>query len=198
MIMNRLALLLALLLALGACSSVDADGLIDGAGSTSADPGPEPAEDAVPDPAIEANAPLLAAALTELVTNDHTFGPGPPPFTEYLLQSRLDPGAGGTGAGGSDRDLSDAERAAIEDAIAPFGPIRWIHDVEAFQTENRVPSIEGSAILGVGEPIVDGDRALVGVSLWCGDVCGTWLTYEIDLIDGVWEVTGINGPVAIS
>ncbi|MCP4222943.1 MAG: hypothetical protein GY773_06345, partial [Actinomycetia bacterium] len=41
----------------------------------------------------------MAAALEELVTKDHTFGSGPPPFSEYLIQSATDPNAG-DGSGG--------------------------------------------------------------------------------------------------
>jgi hypothetical protein len=52
--------------------------------------------------------------------------------------------------------------------------------------------------LGVGEPTIDGNSALVPVSLWCGGLCGTWLTYRVELTDGTWSVTGIEGPVAVS
>lgn len=196
--MSRIVVLLTALLILGACSSSGDENVSADGDSTASDPGPDVAEDPPIDPEIDANAPLLAAALEELVTNDHTFGDGPPPFTDYLIQSVIDPTAGSGRGLGSERSLSDAERAAIEEAISPFGPIRWIDDVDAEITENRTPADEGAAILGVGEPVIDGDTALVGVSLWCGGVCGTWLTYELELVDGTWQVTGIDGPVAVS
>lgn len=175
--MTRTANIFVFVVLLGACSSSEEPTTI-----SNDDPGPA----------------LVAVALQELVTNDHTFGSGPPPFTEYLIQSNIDPSAGtGTGSG-SVRALTEDERSAIEAVIAPFGPVQWINDPGEFRTDNLIPTIEGSAILGVGEPTIDGDRALVPVSLWCGGLCGTWLTYDVELIEGIWQVTGSNGPIAIS
>jgi hypothetical protein len=134
---------------------------------------------------------LMAVALEQLVTNDHTFGAGPPPFTEYLLRSHVEPD-------GEGRALTTDERAAIEGAIRPFGPVRWIDDADEWQTDDLRPTIEGSVILGVGEPTVDGASALVPVSLWCGGRCGTWLTYRADRVDDTWQVQGTEGPVAVA
>ena len=142
---------------------------------------------------------LMGAALEELVTQDHTFGAGPPPFTEYLIQSHLDPGAGSAGVDDDEgRPLTDAERVAIEESIRPLGPVRWIEDPDLWRTDDLLPTIEGAVILGVGEPIIDGDSALVAVSLWCGGLCGTWLTYRLEMVAGAWQVTGTEGPIAIS
>lgn len=142
----------------------------------------------------------LAAAVLELVTKNHTFGDGPPPFDHYLIQDRLDPSAGT--ATGSDqaaqRELTDAERSAIETALEGFGPVEWIDDPTEYQTDDLAPTIEGAVILGVGEPSFDGEAALVPVSLWCGGLCGTWLTYRLAETDQGWVVTGIEGPIAVS
>lgn len=138
----------------------------------------------------------MAVALTQLVAEDNTFGDGPPPFSEYLIQTSTDPFAGS--GSGTNRELTNDERASIETAISAFGPVRWVDDQDEWITDELTPEIEGSVILGVGEPVVDDDTALVPVSLWCGGVCGTWFSYRIDLVDGVWMVSGIEGPVAIS
>lgn len=155
-----------------------------------------------PDPGSEAgqnSAHMMAAALVQLITVDHTFGEGPPPFTEYLIQTRTDPFAGNpTGGGRPTRLLTPEERAAIETAIGAWGPVRWIEDPAQWRTEDLRPTIEGAVILGVGEPVVDGDTGLVPVSLWCGGLCGTWLTYRLNPVDGTWTVTGIEGPIAVS
>lgn len=146
------------------------------------------------------SAALMAAALTELVSEDHTFGEGPPPFTTYLIESStVEIGAGETEpARGARRPLTEGERAAVEDAISGFGEVRWISDPDQWVGPELEPSIEGSVILGVGAPVLDGDDALVPVSLWCGGTCGTWLTYRLEGGDGVWRVVGIEGPVSIS
>lgn len=143
---------------------------------------------------------MMAAALVELITENHTFGEGPPPFTEYLVQDRIDPFAGEpTGSvEGSTRTLSEAERAAIEEALSGYGPVRWIEEPNEWRTSDLRPTVEGGVIVGVGEPVIEDDTALVPVSLWCGGTCGTWFTYRLENVDNSWVVTGIEGPIAIS
>ena len=170
--------LIVVALALGACTTVEPE---DGAGS-------------------DESAEMMAAALVELITEDHTFGEAPPPFTQYLIQDRIDPSAGQPTASTeqSTRDLTEVERTAIEEALSEYGPVRWIDDPDQWRTSDLRPTVEGAVILGVGEPIVQDDTGLVPVSLWCGGTCGTWFTYRLDLVDEAWVVTGIEGPIAIS
>jgi hypothetical protein len=208
--MNRLAALLLFVIALAACSAADdppgadtappsIDGSIDASadGSVDASAGSTAPPDGSEDEAVRSA--MMAAAVENLISQDHTFGQGPPPFTEYLVQERLDPAAGsGFGTGEETRALTDDERAAISEVVATFGPLRWIDAPEDWRTPDLNPTIEGAAILGVGEPIVEGETGTVPVSLWCGGTCGTWLTYQLDLVGGTWQVTGTEGPVAIS
>ncbi len=142
---------------------------------------------------------MLAAAVTQLISTDHGFGDGPPPFTEYLVQSGTDPGAGSPPPeGATSRPLTEAERAAIATAVADYGPLQWIADPADWQTVDLRPTIDGAAIIGVGEPTFAEGTALVPVSMWCGSVCGIWVTYRIELREGVWTVIGTEGPIAIS
>lgn len=159
-----------------------------------ASPPPEEREGAEED----AGAAMMAAAVHQLLTVDHTFGDGAPPFTEYLLQAHTDPAAGTATGAGPARPLTEAEMAAIEDAVSALGPIRWIDDPDEWRTDDLRPTIDGAVIVGVGEPTIDGTEGLVPVSLWCGGLCGTWLTYQLELDGGTWVVTGIDGPIAIS
>ena len=152
------------------------------------------------DPGASQTAEMMAAALVELITEDHGFGEGPPPFTEYLIQNRIDLSAGNATGSPSEsaRRLNDAEREAIEEAVREYGVVRWIDDPSDWITPDLVPTVEGAAILGVGEPVIEADTGLVPVSMWCGGVCGIWLTYQLDMIDAVWVVTDIEGPIAVS
>ena len=164
---------------------------------------PSPAGDL---PSESESAEMMAAALRQLVTEDHTFGEGPPPFTEYLVEEQTVDNSAVTSPEERDEDevvesrrLTDQERAAVGDAISEYGPVRWVADPDEWRTEDLQPEIEGSVILGVGIPRLDGDDALVPVSLWCGGTCGTWLTYRLEVDEsGMWRVTGTEGPIAIS
>lgn len=149
---------------------------------------------------VEDTGRVMAAALVELVTNDNTFTRGEPPFTRYLIQSHIDPYAGKAELDPAVvvRPLTDAERSVIEAALAPFGPVQWIDDPAEWRADDLRPKIEGSVILGVGEPVFDAEGALVPVSLWCGGTCGMWLTYRLVETDQGWQVTGTEGPRAIS
>lgn len=143
---------------------------------------------------------MMAAALVELITENHGFNGGPAPFTVYLIQNRTDPSAVIADAATDDqiRPLTNAEMRAIDDAVSEHGTVRWIDDPTEWQTPDLTPALEGAAILGVGEPVVEDQSGLVPVSMWCGGLCGTWLTYRLDLTNTTWMVTGIEGPIAIS
>lgn len=176
----------------------------DQPGETEADEGDtdDDGSDSIDDdvPGQEASGSVvMAVALEHLVRNDHTFGKGPPPFSEYLLLSAIDPGAGDAfGGGGPSRELTDEEKAPILAALESFGPVRYIESAEQFRNADLTPVIAGSVILGVGEPTIAGDSATVGVSLWCGGNCGTWMTYRLDRDEDGWAVTGTEGPIAIA
>ncbi len=154
-------------------------------------------EVAVDDPTPE----LMATALLQVVTVDHTFGQGQPsPFTDFLIRSNTDPDAGEGLAEGPEppsRPLTDGERAAVETAVGELGPVTWLEEGE----EWGPPEPSGDSyqvLLGVGVPVADEASWLVPVSMVCGNMCGTWLTYRIEMVEGEWAVTGIEGPVAIS
>jgi hypothetical protein len=79
-----------------------------------------------------------------------------------------------------------------------YGTVRWIDDPTDWQASDLTPTVEGAAILGVGEPVVEARSGVVPVSMWCGVLCGIWLTYRLGLINTVWVVTDVEGPIAIS
>lgn len=151
------------------------------------------------DPADDTSdsAAIYAVSLEQLVIDDNTFGGGGSPFTELLVQSSLDRGAG-SGEPGEIRALTEDEMAAIEATLAPHGTVRWIDDADEWRTSDLMPVVEGSAILGVGPITLDDQGALVPMSMWCGGLCGTWFTYRVIDSDAGWTVQGVEGPIAVS
>ncbi len=152
------------------------------------------------DEALSDSAEIYAVSLHRLVTDDNSFSGGGNPFSELLVQTSLDPSAGSAvpSAQNEVRPLTAEERSAIEIALAPIAPMRWIDDADAWRTEDLLPVVEGSAILGVGSITFDDAGALVPMSMWCGGLCGTWFTYRVTQTDEVWVVSGIEGPIAVS
>jgi hypothetical protein len=143
-------------------------------------------------------AAIYAASLRALVEDDNTFGGGGNPFTELLVQTSLDPTAGFDAPETETRPLTDEERATIEAALAALAPDRWIDDPAEWRTEDLQPTIEGAAILSVGEITFDDAGALVPMALWCGGLCGTWFNYRVAEADTGWYVVDVEGPVAVS
>ena len=55
---------------------------------------------------------------------------------------------------------------------------RWSFLIEAQRLEQERPEIE--------------------LHLWCGSLCGIYLTYEAVEVDGTWIITGPIGPITMS
>ncbi len=150
------------------------------------------------------SAAIYAVALNQLVTVDNAFGGEGNPWSELLVLASLDPSAGdATFRGGAPeprqvRPLTAEERNVIEAALSPLAPIRWIDDADEWRTDDLMPVIPGSAILGVGAITFDDEGALVPMSMWCGGLCGTWFTYRVTSGEAGWVVSGIEGPIAVS
>ena len=148
-------------------------------------------------------AAIYAVALHQLVSVDNTFGGDGNPWSELLVLASLDPSAGDATFGGGAPDpqqvrpLTAEERNAIEAALSPLAPIRWIDDADEWRTDDLMPVIPGSAILGVGAITFDDQAALVPMSMWCGGLCGTWFTYRVTLSDAGWVVSCLSFPIAI-
>lgn len=184
--MKRLTIALACMtVVVAACGEPDQTGGTGTAPTTTTAPGDD-------------TATVMALALRELLTEQSTFGQGHR-FDAVLIQTSTDPAAGFTTPEATSRPLTDGERVSIEAAITDLSAdVRWVDDPDEWRNDDLMPEIPGSAIIGVGEPTFDDDGALVPVSLWCGGLCGTWFTWRLEITDGQWAVTGIEGPVAVS
>jgi len=98
------------------------------------------------------------------------------------------------------RSSAPTLEGAVLEALARIDGTYAIAVLDTHHPDRILVARNGSPlILGVGEPRIDGDTALAPVSLWCGGLCGTWLTYRLARDGGgAWRVTGTEGPVAIS
>ena len=96
--------------------------------------------------------------------------------------------------------LSRGDRGALREALDGLATIEFVGsraEVVGPRSEgNRVE--HGGIFLTLGPIDGDEDRALVPASSYLANLAGTWQTWVVERRDGRWEVTGTEGPVAIS
>jgi len=176
------AVLVALGMLAGACATTEGSD----AGAVTTTAAPDPSSD------------IYSAATKQIVAVDNTFG-GQPVFSTVLVVDHVDPDTGSLdGARGEERPLTSEERAAIEAALEGVAEVQFIADESEYVTEDLTPALEGSAIVTVGSIEHREGHSLVGMALWCGGLCGIWLTYRVVNGSEGWTVTGPEGPVAVS
>jgi len=142
---------------------------------------------------------IYAAVTRQLVEIDNTFGPGYR-FSRILILDRLDPHAGDAmNQDQSGQSLTEEQRQAIFAAVDHLGPIEFINDWSQFVREDVLePVIPGSVIITLASAEFDDEGATVGANLWCGGVCGLWLTYRVVEGPDGWTAAGREGTWAIS
>ncbi len=144
-----------------------------------------PGETVVEDAAA---AGLIAAGLFRLLTVDNSFG-GADVFSDIRVARSI----------GSNGDaLAPLELEMIADTLSELGSVRFIDDAD---TEINVlfdAPPPGVAIVVVQRIDLLDDHAELELRLWCGSLCGVFLTYEAVPTDGGWEITGTTGPIAVS
>lgn len=158
--------------------------------------------DDIPDDVVDPSVPLdvedgdaaaiVAAATTRLLTVDHSFGPDvSPPFSDVRVAST----AGGTGG----IPLAPLTLEMIASAVQDTGAtVQFVDDSRAMIDDLFDGATPGVAVLTVGSLRMDGDRAEVEMQLWCGSLCGVYLTYEAIQSDDGWTITDTVGPIALS
>jgi hypothetical protein len=146
----------------------------------------------------DATTGVLAAAVLWRATTGNSWD-DPNRFNSFYVVGRLGHAdANGFITLGAGRALTDAERAAIEAALAP-GTVEWIDSRADVISEPPTVTIpEDRAIITMAEPTIDGGRAEVATELWCGFDCGIGSTSVLEQSPtGDWTVTEqIGGYVA--
>lgn len=151
---------------------------------------------------------IYAAVVRRLVTKDHTFGGGDPGFkVVYIVDGAVE------GAEDSMKTLDELapkqafghdlkDGVAFLSAAAELPPVEFVPDRDAaiVGADSGGPGhVKNEGVLITLGPIEGhGTRVEVGNSLWINGLAGQWLTYVLELEDGVWRVTGTTGPMAIS
>ena len=117
-------------------------------------------------------AAILAAAVAQLLTFDHGFSESPPPFTEVYIADAF----GGLGG----ERLGPLQLEAIAAAADESGfNVQYIDDPRTLIDELFNGARTGAAVLTIDALHLEPGRAEVELQLWCGSLCGVFLTYEV-------------------
>ncbi len=190
------SLLAAVTLAFSACGSAPQDGRPPQASGNGGDRGRTAA-------AAERTAAIYAAVVRQLITKDHTFGSGPPPFKRVYIMDGVVPDASDpvTSAFSNPRErFSEELKSSIVRSVTELPPIEFVSDArDVVVNWDECPRVKAEgALISLG-PISGGARrAAVPNGLFFACLGGQWLTYVVEREDGVWEVVGTKGPVAVS
>ncbi len=147
---------------------------------------PSPSDEIAEDPA---RAGLIAAAVKQLLTVDNSFG-GIDVFDDIRVAAVIgaDPG----------QPLEGLDLELISETLSELGTVRYVDNADAEIEALFEESPAGVAVVSVEDILVLDDRAEVELRLWCGSLCGVFLTYEAVPDDGGWNIVGTTGPIAVS
>ena len=135
-----------------------------------------------------AAAELIASGLLRLLTVDNSFG-GADVFADIRVARTV----------GSNGDpLAPLDLEMIADTLSELGSVRFIDDADTEINALFDAPPPGAAIVVVQRIDLLDDHAELELRLWCGSLCGVFLTYEAIPTDGGWEITGTTGPIAVS
>ena len=137
-------------------------------------------------------ADVLAAAVRRLLTVDHGFGVDtPPPFTGVHIGDALG------GRAGTPLEPLQLERiaAVVNESGAT---VQYVDDPDGLAAKLFDDTPPGVAVITIDALHLGAAQAEVELHLWCGSLCGVYLTYAAERVDGQWVITGIVGPIAIS
>lgn len=169
----------------------------------SANPSPSPGT-ATPADDVSAEVQIYSAVIRRLVTKDHTFGRGKSPFEHVFVVNGPIPDAGdpegGEYVGPASESFPPNVIAGIEEELEDLPPVTFVADGnDVRRGKQGMGGVKNDGViisLGPIEPKKEGVH--VSNALWCGGLCGQWLTYVLAEEGGQWKVTGTTGPSAIS
>jgi hypothetical protein len=166
----------------------------------SSTPGPTPAE---AEPVRDAF--VYAAVIEELVDESTSGRPDPPFKVIFVLDGAVPKAAKATFA----RDPRTPFRHDVKDGVLFLATLNELPPIEFVARRDSAvvgsdsgkrpgEARDGGAVVTLG-PVKGGEgRVEVGSSLWINGLSARWQTYVVAEKEGVWEVTGTTGPLAIS
>ena len=163
------------------------DGIVTSAHIQEPNTDPPPGDEVVFED--EAQAQLLANAVERLLTVDNAMG-----TTDAFDDIRV----GRAIEGGRPRPLQQLDLEVIAGTLGDLGAITFVDDPSGEIESLFENPPRGTAVVTVTDLVLLDDHAQVGLHLWCGPLCGVFLTYEATPADPGWAIIGTTGPISIS
>ena len=165
------------------------DGIVTAA-SIETETGPRdtaPDDGAVQDPVL---ARLQADAVLRLVAVDHSFASDTLPFDTVIVSTLI--------ADDVTRSLELLALELVAAGIEPDAAVKFTQHPDIEIADLAASQTGGAAVVRIQDIRIDANQAEIDIALWCGNVCAVFLTYEAALAGDQWDITGTNGPIAVS
>jgi hypothetical protein len=162
-----------------------------------------PAQTHTPDEKSSSRVEIYSTVIRRLVTRDHTFGEGSSPFKYvYVLNGAIKEASNPSGDlfGPAPKPFPSVVVKGIKERLEDLPPVRFITDGNrARRGRQGIGGVKNDGvIISLGPIERKNGRVQVSNGLWCGGLCGQWLTYVLRRLDSRWKITGTTGPSAIS
>lgn len=148
---------------------------------------------------------IYSAVIRRLVTQDHTFGQGTSPFEHVYVVDGAVSGAGETDTapnlfGPASSPFAPEVIAGITDELVDLPPVTFVADGnDVRRGEQGMQGVKNDGVLITLGPIARRvGRVDVATGLWCGGLCGQWLTYVLIEDGGRWKIIGRTGAASVS
>lgn len=148
-------------------------------------PDTEP-DDVDDDPTL---AQLQSDAIVRLVTVDNSFGSDTLPFDTVIVSTAVSNGS---------RPVQALALELVAAGIEADATVKFTDDPDTEIADFAASEATAVAVVEIEDLRVDGERAEIDLSLWCGTTCAVFLTYEAELAGQQWTITGTSGPIAVA
>jgi hypothetical protein len=144
-------------------------------------------------------AEIYALVVRQLYTVDHTFGQ-PPLFPVVYLLRQTDDSVSASGAPSNSQTIFPGDQQRITSLLADLpADFVWVDSREDVPLDSVDVVAGGGAMITLGNISQQPDGALhTPASIYVGSLAAGGRTYVLEAVDGVWQITGVSGPVWMS
>jgi hypothetical protein len=144
-------------------------------------------------------AEIYALVVRQLYTVDHTFGQ-PPRFPVVYLLRQTDDSVSASGAPSNSQTIFPGDQQRIVSLLADLpADFVWVDSREDVPLDSVDVVVGGGAMITLGNITQQSDGTLhTPASITIGSLAAGGRTYVLEAVDGVWQITGVSGPVWMS